>query len=103
MLQISLLQLSSGPFARALARSGCPNKPRDERHHFIAGVFEHVVPGVGQPVHLLSPLVPSTYLLVSLAGVEFGDHQRFTWRWAVATCAVMAVAAALTGVFPVRG
>lgn len=58
---------------------------------------------VGQPFHLLSPLVPSTYLLVSLAGVEFGDHQRFTWRWAVATCAVMAVAAALAGVFPVRG
>lgn len=57
---------------------------------------------IGQPFHLLSPLVPSTYLLVSLAGVEFGDHQRFTWRWAVATCAVMAVAAALTGVFPVK-
>ncbi|WP_397405034.1 CitMHS family transporter [Phenylobacterium sp.] len=58
---------------------------------------------VGQPFHLLSPLVPSTYLLVSLAGVEFGDHQRFTWPWAVATCAVMGVAAALLGVFPVSG
>ncbi len=58
---------------------------------------------VGQPFHLLSPLVPSTYLLVSLAGVEFADHQRFTWRWAVATCAVMGVAAAAFGVFPVRG
>lgn len=56
---------------------------------------------IGQPFHLLSPLVPSTYLLVSLAGVEFGDHQRFTWPWAVATCAVMGVAAALLGVFPV--
>ena len=32
---------------------------------------------IGQPVHLLSPLVPSTYLLVGLAGVEFGDHQRY--------------------------
>ncbi len=50
---------------------------------------------IGQPFHLLSPLVPSTYLLVSLAGVEFGDHQRFTWPWAVATCAVMGVAAAV--------
>jgi citrate-Mg2+:H+ or citrate-Ca2+:H+ symporter, CitMHS family len=56
---------------------------------------------IGQPFHLLSPLVPSTYLLVSLAGVEFGDHQRFTWPWAVATCAVMGVAAAMLGVFPV--
>jgi CitMHS family citrate-Mg2+:H+ or citrate-Ca2+:H+ symporter len=55
---------------------------------------------VGQPFHLLSPLVPSTYLLVSLAGVELGDHQKFTLRWALATCAVLFAAAALTGVFP---
>jgi len=57
---------------------------------------------VGQPFHLLSPLVPSTWLLVSLAGVEFGDHQRFTMRWAVATCAVLALGAMLLGVFPLR-
>ena len=57
---------------------------------------------VGQPFHLLSPLVPSTYLLVSLAGVEFAAHQRFTFIWAIATCAVMAVAAMLLGVFPFR-
>jgi CitMHS family citrate-Mg2+:H+ or citrate-Ca2+:H+ symporter len=55
---------------------------------------------VGQPFHLLSPLVPSTYLLISLAGVELGDHQKFTLRWALATCAVLFAAAALTGVFP---
>ena len=36
---------------------------------------------IGQPVHLLSPLVPSTYLLVGLAGVEFGDHQRYALKW----------------------
>lgn len=57
---------------------------------------------VGQPFHLLSPLVPSTYLLVSLIGVEFAAHQRFTFIWAIATCAVMAVAAMLLGVFPFR-
>ncbi|WP_421935277.1 CitMHS family transporter [Phenylobacterium sp.] len=57
---------------------------------------------VGQPFHLLSPLVPSTYLLVSLIGVEFAAHQRFTFIWAIATCAVMAVAAMLFGVFPFR-
>lgn len=55
---------------------------------------------VGQPFHLLSPLVPSTWLLVSLAGIELGQHQRFTAGWAVATCAVLAVAAAAFGVFP---
>ena len=58
---------------------------------------------IGQPFHLLSPLVPSTYLLVSLAGVEFGAHQRFAWRWAVATCGVLGVAAVATGVFGVGG
>jgi CitMHS family citrate-Mg2+:H+ or citrate-Ca2+:H+ symporter len=55
---------------------------------------------IGQPVHLLSPLVPSTYLLVGLAGVEFGDHQRFTLKWAVLVCGVMLVASLALGVFP---
>lgn len=57
---------------------------------------------IGQPFHLLSPLVPSTYLLVSLASVEFGAHQRFTFKWAIVTCAVLFAAGALFGVFPVR-
>jgi CitMHS family citrate-Mg2+:H+ or citrate-Ca2+:H+ symporter len=55
---------------------------------------------IGQPVHLLSPLVPSTYLLVGLAGVEFGDHQRYTLKWAVLICLMMMVAALACAVFP---
>lgn len=55
---------------------------------------------MGQPVHLLSPLVPSTYLLVGLAGVEFGDHQRFTLKWAVLVCLILTVAAMAFGAFP---
>jgi len=55
---------------------------------------------VGQPVHLLSPLVPSTYLLVGLAKVDFGDHQRFTLKWAVLVCLAMLAAALLLGLFP---
>jgi CitMHS family citrate-Mg2+:H+ or citrate-Ca2+:H+ symporter len=55
---------------------------------------------IGQPVHLLSPLVPSTYLLVGLAGVEFGDHQRFTLKWAVLVCLLMLLAALACAVFP---
>jgi len=55
---------------------------------------------IGQPVHLLSPLVPSTYLLVGLAGVEFGDHQRYTIKWAILICLVMMAVALLCGVFP---
>lgn len=53
---------------------------------------------LGQPVHLLSPLVPSTYLLVGLAGVDFGDHQRYTIKWAIGTVIVMILASLLTGV-----
>lgn len=55
---------------------------------------------IGQPVHLLSPLVPSTYLLVGLAGVEFGDHQRFTMLWAVLICLLLMMAALMLGLFP---
>lgn len=50
---------------------------------------------LGQPVHLLSPLVPSTYLLAGLAGVDFGAHQRFTLKWACGTVAVMLLTALL--------
>jgi citrate-Mg2+:H+ or citrate-Ca2+:H+ symporter, CitMHS family len=55
---------------------------------------------VGQQVHLLSPLVASTYLLVSSVGIEFGEHQRFTLKWALGSCLVFGLAAILTGAFP---
>lgn len=54
---------------------------------------------VGQPVHILSPLVPSTFLLVGLAGVELGDHQRFTLKWAVLICLIVGTVAMVTGAF----
>lgn len=55
---------------------------------------------IGQPIHLLSPLVASTYLLVGLAGVDFGDHQRFTLLWAALICLLMLVASIAFGLFP---
>ncbi len=55
----------------------------------------------GQQVHLLSPLVPSTYLLVGLAKIEFSDLTRITLKWALAACCVFFLACALTGVVPV--
>ena len=58
---------------------------------------------IGQPVHLLSPLVPSTYLLVGLAGVDFDEHQRFTLRWATLTALVLLAAALITTVIPFAG
>ena len=58
---------------------------------------------IGQQVHLLSPLVASTYLLVGLAKVEFGDHQRFTLLWALSAALVMLAATLIFGVIPLVG
>ena len=58
---------------------------------------------IGQPVHLLSPLVPSTFLLVGLVGVDFDDHQRYTLKWAFGSAAVLLLAGLVTLVIPLRG
>ena len=50
---------------------------------------------VGFPV---SPLTPATFLLVGLAGIELGAHQRFTIPLLWATSVVMTLALVLTGV-----
>jgi CitMHS family citrate-Mg2+:H+ or citrate-Ca2+:H+ symporter len=54
-------------------------------------------------VHLLSPLVPSTYLLVGLVGVELGDHQRYALKWTVLTSLVLLLIGLVTGVIPFVG
>jgi CitMHS family citrate-Mg2+:H+ or citrate-Ca2+:H+ symporter len=55
---------------------------------------------VGQQVHLLSPLVASTYLLVGLCEIDFGAHQRFTLPWALGMATVMLAAGVLVGAIP---
>lgn len=55
---------------------------------------------VGQPVHLLSPLVPSLYLLVALAKVDLGDHQRFALKWAILASFGLFIGGVLFGAFP---
>ncbi len=55
---------------------------------------------MGQPVHLLSPLVPSTYLLVSLCGIDLADHQRFTLLPAIMVCVVMTLVGLIAFAFP---
>ncbi|MFZ4464152.1 MAG: CitMHS family transporter [Bacteroidales bacterium] len=56
----------------------------------------------GQSVHLLSPLVASTYLLVELTGVTFEAHQRFTLKWAIGSVLVLTIASILTGALTVH-
>ncbi|MBN8844138.1 MAG: CitMHS family transporter [Sphingomonadales bacterium] len=58
---------------------------------------------VGQQIHLLSPLVASTYLLVGFVGIEFGEHQRFTLKWALGSFVVFFIASLAFGVFPLVG
>lgn len=55
---------------------------------------------LGLPVHLLSPLVPSTYLLVGMVGEEFGDLQRSFLKWACGSTAVMIIVAIVLSIIP---
>lgn len=67
--------------------------------HGIAPVDMARAALMGQPFHLLSPLVPSTWLLVGLIRVEMGAHQKFTALPAAGVCLAMALAAMATGAF----
>ncbi|MFE6104520.1 CitMHS family transporter [Streptomyces laurentii] len=53
---------------------------------------------VGQALHMSSPLVPAVYVLVGMARVEFGDHTRFTVKWAALTSLVVLGAGILVGI-----
>jgi CitMHS family citrate-Mg2+:H+ or citrate-Ca2+:H+ symporter len=48
----------------------------------------------------VSPLTPATYLLVGLARIELGAHQRFTIPYLFLTSLVMTAACVLLGLFP---
>ncbi|MDN4495604.1 CitMHS family transporter [Ureibacillus aquaedulcis] len=52
---------------------------------------------LGQPLHLLSPLVGSVYVLIGLVGVNFRDHIKFSVKYAVGISIVMIVVAIITG------
>ncbi|GGR60111.1 CitMHS family transporter [Streptomyces roseolus] len=52
----------------------------------------------GQALHMSSPLVPAVYVLVGMAKVEFGDHTRFTVKWAALTSLVVLAAGVLFGI-----
>jgi CitMHS family citrate-Mg2+:H+ or citrate-Ca2+:H+ symporter len=71
---------------------------------------EHGVPTVqvGQAALLgqmttgfpVSPLTPATYLIVGLAGVELGDHQRFSILFLLGASVLMTIACVSFGIFP---
>lgn len=45
----------------------------------------------------VSPLTPSTFLLLGLAGVDLGEHQKKTIPWAFAVTIVMLIVAFVIG------
>ncbi|REK85047.1 citrate:proton symporter [Streptomyces inhibens] len=53
---------------------------------------------IGQALHMSSPLVPAVYVLVGMAKVEFGDHTKFTVKWAALTSLVVLGAGLLFGI-----
>ena len=48
----------------------------------------------------VSPLTPATFLVTGLAGVDLGEHQRFTGPFLFLLSLVMTLAAVLFGVIP---
>ena len=57
---------------------------------------------IGQPVHLLSPLVASTYLLVGILNIDYGLNQRASLKWAVGTVLSMLTGALILGIIPLH-
>lgn len=53
---------------------------------------------IGQGAHLLSPLVPSTYLLVGLNKVEFADLQKFALLPAIGVSMIWLITAMVLGI-----
>lgn len=48
----------------------------------------------------LSPLTPTTFLLIGLTGIDLADHQRFTFKYAFLATLVMTIVAIIIGVLP---
>ena len=57
---------------------------------------------IDQPVHLLSPLVASTYLLVGILDLDYGLNQRVSLKWAVGTVLCMLAGAIIFGILPLH-
>lgn len=69
-------------------------------HHGISGIEMARASLVGQPVHILSPLVASTYLVISMLKLDYAQAQRFTLKWSLVNCLILLVMSLLLGLFP---
>lgn len=71
------------------------------QHHGISAIEMARASLVGQPVHILSPLVASTYLVVSMLDLDYAESQRFTLKWSFISSLILLAIALLTGIVPV--
>ena len=71
------------------------------QHHGISALEMARASLIGQPVHILSPLVASTYLVVSMLKLDYAENQRFTLKWSVVSSLVLLVISLLTGIVPI--
>lgn len=55
---------------------------------------------LGQAFHLLSPLVAFIYLLLNLTGLEMGEWQKESGKWAIGIFVIFIVMAAVTNAVP---
>jgi CitMHS family citrate-Mg2+:H+ or citrate-Ca2+:H+ symporter len=55
---------------------------------------------IGQPIHLLSPLVASTYLLVALLDINYGDNQKASIFWVFGLVLAMLAGSLAFGIIP---
>lgn len=69
-------------------------------HYGVTGAEMARASLIGQPVHILSPLVASTYLLVSMLDLNYGAVQKQAIKWAVGSSMVMLLASLALGVVP---
>ncbi|MGJ7515173.1 CitMHS family transporter [Pseudomonas baetica] len=70
------------------------------QHHGITAIEMARASLIGQPVHILSPLVASTYLVVSMLKLDYAENQRFTLKWSVGSCLILLSVSLATGIFP---
>jgi citrate-Mg2+:H+ or citrate-Ca2+:H+ symporter, CitMHS family len=56
---------------------------------------------LGQPVHIISPLIAAAHLLMRMVEIEFIDLQRFLIKWAFGTTIVMIIASLFLGVISI--
>jgi citrate-Mg2+:H+ or citrate-Ca2+:H+ symporter, CitMHS family len=55
---------------------------------------------IGQAFHLLSPLVAAIYLLLQMSGVDMGEWQRYTAKWAIGIFLIYVITIVGSGFMP---